>query len=162
MEKTADMKPNLSKVKPGIYVSGRMMIADQSLTEFDIRITAPSREPVLNTSEMHTIEHLGRAWFMSQKEYRNILVSFAPKGSRTGFTLVLAGSMESKDIAKAVISMFEYIRDYRGTIPDASAKDCGNLYDHNLDMAKYVAEKYLRGTLYSLTAHNLNYPKGLF
>ena len=55
--------------------------------------------------------------------------------------------------------MFEFIRDFEGEIPGASAKDCGNYLDMNLGMAKYLADKYLREVLYDIRPERLIYPE---
>ena len=64
-------------------------------------------------------------------------------GCRTGFYLLLAGSLSSADIVPLVTKMFKFIRDFEGEIPGASAKDCGNYLDMNLNMAHYYARRYL-------------------
>ena len=71
-------------------------------------------------------------------------------GCRTGNYLLLAGDYESKDIVGLITEMFEFIRDFEGEIPGACAKDCGNYLDMNLNMAKYLADKYLKEVLYDI------------
>ena len=80
-------------------------------------------------------------------------------GCRTGFYLLLAGDYESTDIVNLMIEMYEFIRDFEGEIPGASAKDCGNYLDMNLPMAKYLARKYLDEFLYDITPDRLRYPE---
>ena len=70
-------------------------------------------------------------------------------GCRTGFYLILAGDLTSKDILPLIISTFEFIRDFKGDVPGASAKDCGNYLDMNLPMANYLQITILK-TLYTL------------
>lgn len=80
-------------------------------------------------------------------------------GCRTGNYLLLAGDYESKDIVPLMTEMFEFIRDFEGEIPGASAKDCGNYLDMNLGMAKYLADKYLKNVLYDIRPERLTYPE---
>ena len=99
---------------------------DQILTTFDIRMTKPNYEPVMNTAEVHTIEHLGATFLRNNEEYKDRVIYFGPMGCRTGFYLILAGDYESKDIVELMISMFEFIRHYHVPIPGANPRECGN------------------------------------
>lgn len=158
MEKIASFTVNHLELLPGIYVSRKDKIETSVATTFDIRMTRPNFEPVMNTAEIHTIEHLGATFLRNHKDYADKTIYFGPMGCRTGFYLILAGDYQSRDISSLIIEMYEFIRDYEGAVPGASARDCGNYLDLNLDMAKYVAEKYLTNTLYQLNDKNLNYP----
>ncbi|OPJ58261.1 S-ribosylhomocysteine lyase [Clostridium oryzae] len=159
MEKIASFTINHLKLKPGIYVSRKDSVGDNIITTFDLRITTPNLEPVLNTAEMHAIEHLGATFLRNHKTYSSKTIYFGPMGCRTGFYLLLSGDYKSKDIADLVIEMFRFISEYEGDIPGASAKDCGNYLDMNLPMAKYVAKKYLNEVLLKLDESTLNYPE---
>ena len=59
MEKVTSFTINHLKLKPGIYVSRIDHVNGNPLTTFDLRMTTPNKEPVMNTAEVHTIEHLG-------------------------------------------------------------------------------------------------------
>ena len=157
MEKIASFTVDHLKLLPGIYVSRRDRVADGVVTTFDLRMTAPNREPVLNTAEVHTIEHLGATWLRNDPVWKDRVIYFGPMGCRTGFYLLLAGELESSDIADLVTQMFRFVKDFRGEVPGAAAKDCGNWLDMNLPMANFVAEKYLQ-VLEHLTDDRLRYP----
>ena len=107
---------------------------------------------------MHTIEHLAAAFLRNHKEYGTKTVYFGPMGCRTGFYLLLAGDYESKDIVGLMIEMFEFIRDFKGEVPGASPRDCGNYLLHDLPMARWEADKYLREVLDIIEEKNLVYP----
>ena len=79
-------------------------------------------------------------------------------GCRTGFYLLLAGDYESKDVVELVLGCFRFIRDYRGEVPGASAKDCGNYLDMNLPMANYWGAKYA-ALLETIDETRLVYPE---
>ena len=143
---------------PGVYVSRKDSVGDSVVTTFDLRMTSPNDEPVLNTAEVHAIEHLGATFLRNHPVYASKVVYFGPMGCRTGFYLILAGDYESSDIVNLMIEMYEFIRDFEGEIPGACAKDCGNYLDMNLPMAKYAARKYLDEVLYDITEDRLNYP----
>ena len=159
MEKIASFTINHIKLQPGIYVSRRDTVGSEALTTFDLRMTSPNEEPVMNTAEVHTIEHLGATFLRYHKEYKSKTVYFGPMGCRTGFYLILAGQLESKDIVPLIKEMYEFIRDFEGEVPGASPMDCGNYLDMNLPMAKYLAKKYLEQVIYNIDENRLVYPQ---
>ncbi len=142
-----------------MYVSRKDHIGKETVTTFDLRITSPNDEPVMNTAEVHTIEHLGATYLRNDPQWQDKIVYFGPMGCRTGFYLILAGDLESKDIVELVTAMFEFVRDFEGEIPGASPRDCGNYLDMNLNMAHYIAKQYLGRTLYGIDEAHLIYPE---
>lgn len=159
MEKIASFTINHLKLQPGIYVSRRDNIGNETLTTFDLRMTSPNEEPVMNTAEVHTIEHLGATFLRNHELYKEKTVYFGPMGCRTGFYLILAGNLESKDIVPLVREMYEFIRDFEGEVPGASPMDCGNYLDMNLPMAKYLAAEYLDRVIHDIDESRLVYPQ---
>ena len=159
MEKIASFTIDHIKLQPGVYVSRKDHIGDEVITTFDLRMTSPNEEPVMNTAEMHTIEHLAATFLRNHKEYGTKTVYFGPMGCRTGFYLLLAGDYESRDIIDLMVEMFTFIRDFKGEVPGASAKDCGNYLDMSLGMANYLAKKYLDEVLIDIKPERLVYPK---
>ena len=159
MEKIASFTIDHNKLQPGVYVSRKDHVGDGVITTFDLRMTSPNEEPVMNTAEMHTIEHLAATYLRNHPQYQDKTVYFGPMGCRTGFYLLLAGDYESADIVGLVTSMYEFIRDFKDEVPGASPKDCGNYLDMNLGMANYLAKKYLDEVLYSINASRLVYPQ---
>lgn len=147
------------KLEPGVYVSRKDTVGAEVITTFDLRMTSPNDEPVMNTAEMHTIEHLAATFLRNHAVYGSKTIYFGPMGCRTGFYLLLAGDYESKDIVGLMIEMFEFIRDFKGDVPGASPKDCGNYLDMNLGMANYLANRYLENTLYHIDEKHLVYPE---
>ena len=113
----------------------------------------------MNTAEVHTIEHLAATFLRNHPKYKDKTVYFGPMGCRTGFYLLLAGDLSSKDIVPLMVEMFEFIRDYKGEVPGASPKDCGNYLDMNLGMANYLAKRYLDNVLYNIDDSRLVYPE---
>ena len=159
MEKIASFTIDHIKLQPGIYVSRKDHIGSEVITTFDLRMTSPNEEPVMNTAEMHTIEHLAATFLRNHTIYGDKTIYFGPMGCRTGFYLLLAGDLESKDIVPLMIEMYEFIRDFKDEVPGASAKDCGNYLDMNLGMANYLAKRYLDHTLYVIDEAHLVYPE---
>ena len=159
MEKIASFTVNHLTLLPGIYVSRQDTVGETKVTTFDLRMTRPNFEPVMNTAEMHAIEHLGATFLRNHKDYKDLTIYFGPMGCRTGFYLLLAGDFESKDIIPLMVEMWEFIRDFKDEVPGASAKDCGNYLDMNLGMANYLAKKYLVEVLYNISDDRLVYPE---
>ena len=159
MEKIASFTIDHNKLLPGIYVSRQDNINGQIITTFDIRMTAPNREPVMNTAEMHTIEHLAATYLRNHKDYKNKTVYFGPMGCRTGFYLILAGDLKSKDIVPLVTELYRFMSEFEGEVPGAAAKDCGNYLDMNLPMARFISKKFLTEVLENITEERLIYPE---
>ena len=159
MKKIASFTVDHIKLLPGLYVSRKDHIGAEIITTFDIRMTKPNEEPVMNTAEVHTIEHLGATFLRNHPQYADQTIYFGPMGCRTGFYLLLAGDLASRDILPLIQEMFAFIRDFRGEVQGACAKDCGNYLDMNLPMANYLAEKYLREVLADISPERLSYPE---
>ena len=159
MEKIASFTIDHIKLQPGIYVSRKDRIGEECVTTFDIRMTSPNEEPVMNTAEVHTIEHLGATFLRNDPEVADRVIYFGPMGCRTGFYLLLAGDLESEEIVELMRRMFIFIRDFEGEVPGAAAKDCGNYLDMNLRMAKYLAGKYYTQVLEHIGGDRLVYPE---
>lgn len=159
MEKITSFTIDHMKLQPGIYVSRKDAVGSDIITTFDIRMTSPNEEPVMNTAELHTIEHLAATFLRNHKEWGNRIIYWGPMGCRTGNYLLLSGDCSSEEIVPLMIETFEFIRDFEGEVPGASPKDCGNYLDMNLPMAKFLADRYLKEVLYHITPDRLVYPK---
>ena len=158
MEKIASFTVDHLRLLPGIYVSRKDTLTSDVITTFDLRMTRPNFEPVMNTAEIHAIEHLGATYLRNHKKFGQKTIYFGPMGCRTGFYLLLKGDYESKDIVELVVELYKFIKDYEGEIPGQSPRDCGNYLDMNLGMAKYLADKYLE-VLLNIGEENLIYPE---
>lgn len=158
MKQIASFTIDHMRLLRGVYVSRKDKIGNETITTFDIRMTRPNFEPVMMTGEVHTIEHLAATFLRNHPEYAEKTVYFGPMGCRTGFYLLLGGDHSSKDIMPLMVEMFEFIRDFEGEIPGASAINCGNYSDMNLDMAKHYAKRFLDEVLYKIDEEHLNYP----
>ncbi len=159
MEKITSFTIDHIKLVPGVYVSRIDYVEGRPVTTFDLRMTSPNDEPVMNTAEVHTIEHLAATFLRNHAEYGDKTIYFGPMGCRTGFYLLLAGEYESKDIVPLMREMFTFIRDFKEEVPGASPKDCGNYLDMNLPMANYLADRYLKNVLNEITEEQLIYPQ---
>lgn len=157
MEKITSFTIDHIKLQPGLYVSRKDKVGAETVTTFDLRLTKPNDEPVLNTAEVHTIEHLAATYLRNDAQWKDRVIYFGPMGCRTGFYLLLAGNYESRDVVQLVRNCFLFVRDFRGEVPGASAKDCGNFLDMNLPMANYWGAKYA-ALLETIDESRLVYP----
>ena len=158
MEKITSFTIDHIKLQPGIYVSRKDPVGGSMITTFDIRMTSPNEEPVMNTAELHTIEHLAATFLRNHKEFGSKMIYWGPMGCLTGNYLLIKGDLESKDIVELMKRTFQFIADFEGEIPGQAAKDCGNYLLHDLPMAKYEARKYLDEVLCCIKEENLIYP----
>ena len=142
MEKITSFTIDHIKLQPGLYVSRKDKVGCETVTIFDLRLTSPNEEPVMNTAEMHAIEHLAATYLRNEPMWKERVLYFVPMGCRTGFYLLLAGAYTSRDVLDLVKACFRFIANYAGDIPGASAKDCGNYLDMNLPMANYWGARY--------------------
>ncbi len=158
MEKITSFTIDHIRLQPGLYVSRKDHAGETVITTYDLRLTSPNEEPVLNTAELHTIEHLAATYLRNEPMWKNRVLYFGPMGCRTGFYLLLIGDDPSSDVVGLVRDCFAFIRDYRGEVPGASAKDCGNYLDMNLPMANYWGARYVT-LLENITPDRLVYPQ---
>ena len=158
MEKITSFTIDHIRLGPGLYVSRKDRVGAETVTTFDLRLTSPNDEPVLNTAEVHTIEHLAATYLRNEPKWKEKVLYFGPMGCRTGFYLLLAGDYTSRDILELIKSCFSFIAEFTGDVPGASAKDCGNYLDMNLSMAKYWGARYAN-LLETATDAQLIYPE---
>ena len=136
MDTIASFTVDHLRLLPGVYVSRIDRIGTEAVTTFDIRMTAPNREPDVADS----------------------VIYFGPMGCRTGFYLLMAGERTSESITALLHDLFSHIAAYEGDIPGATPAGCGNCLDMNLPMARWHAKRFL-SVLSSITAERLHYPQ---
>lgn len=158
MEKITSFTIDHIRLQPGLYVSRKDRVGSETVTTFDLRLTKPNGEPVMNTAEIHTIEHLAATFLRNEPSWKDRVLYFGPMGCRTGFYLLLAGDLTAPEVLPLVTDCFRFVRDYQGEVPGASAKDCGNYLDMNLPMANYWGKRYV-SLLEHITADRLTYPE---
>ena len=158
MEKIASFTIDHNKLLRGIYVSRKDNVNDEVITTFDIRMTEPNRQPVIDVPALHTIEHIC-ATFLRNHNRKDEVIYWGPMGCRTGNYLIMGGDLESKDILDLMIEMFEFVADFNEDIPGASPRDCGNYLSMDLPMARWEAKKFLDEVLKVIEEKNLVYPE---
>ena len=158
MEKITSFTIDHIKLQPGLYVSRKDTMGGANVTTFDLRVTSPNEEPVMNTAEVHTIEHLAATYLRNDAVWKDRVLYFGPMGCRTGFYLLLFGDYASKEVLPLVKDCFRFIANFSDEVPGASAKDCGNYLDMNLPMANYWGKRYAQ-LLETITEDRLVYPE---
>ena len=158
MEKITSFTIDHIRLQPGLYVSRKDAVGGQVVTTFDLRLTSPNQEPVMNTAEMHTIEHLAATYLRNDPQWKERVLYFGPMGCRTGFYLLLAADLTSREVLPLVTACFRFIRDFRGEVPGAHPRDCGNYLDMNLPMANYWGARYTQ-LLETIDDSRLVYPE---
>ena len=158
MEKITSFTVDHIRLQPGVYVSRKDRVGAETVTTFDLRFTSPNDEPVMNTAEVHTIEHLAATYLRNDPDWKDRVLYFGPMGCRTGFYLLLAGDLEPEEILPLLRGCCCFVRDFEGEVPGASARDCGNYLDMNLPMAKFWAGRYAT-LLEHIDGSRLHYPR---
>ena len=159
MEKIASFTIDHIKLQPGVYVSRTDKIGNEVITTFDLRMTSPNEEPVMNTAEVHTIEHLAATYLRNHPLWRDRIVYWGPMGCLTGNYLLMRGDLESADIVELMKRTFEFVASFEGDIPGAAPADCGNWLLHDLPMARWESRKYCEEVLDVITDANMVYPQ---
>lgn len=158
MEKITSFTVDHIRLQPGLYVSRKDTVGTETVTTFDLRLTSPNEEPVMNTAEVHTIEHLAATYLRNEPKWKESVLYFGPMGCRTGFYLLLKGDLSARDALPLVRDCFAFIGTYTGEVPGASARDCGNYLDMNLPMARLWGKRYAT-LLENITPDRLAYPE---
>jgi S-ribosylhomocysteine lyase len=159
MQKIPSFTINHLCLQRGIFVSRKDFVGTEVITTFDVRMKAPNREPVLHPNAIHTIEHLAATFLRNHPTWKYKIIYWGPMGCLTGNYLIVKGDLTSENIAPLVRETFQFIANYEGEIPGATARDCGNYLLQDLPMAKWEAQKYLNEVLNCMESENLNYPQ---
>ena len=158
MEKITSFTIDHLRLLPGLYVSRKDRVGAEIVTTFDLRLTRPNFEPVMNTAEVHTIEHLAATYLRNDEEWRDRVIYWGPMGCLTGCYLLLRGDLKSSDIVGLMKRTFEFVANFEGEIPGAAPRDCGNYLLHDLPMAKWESRKYVDEVLTDIKPENMTYP----
>ena len=158
MEKITSFTIDHLKLQPGVYVSRKDKVGAETVTTFHLRLPSPNAEPVMTTADVHTIEHFASTYLPNYPQWKDKVLYFGAMGCRIGLYLLLAGDYTSRDVLPLVLDCFRFIRDYRGEVPGASPKDCGNYLDMNLNMANFWGRRYA-ALLENITPERLVYPE---
>ncbi|MBQ5982263.1 MAG: S-ribosylhomocysteine lyase [Prevotella sp.] len=158
MNKIPSFTIDHNRLLRGIYVSRKDQVGNEVVTTFDIRMKEPNREPALHNGAIHTIEHLAATFLRNHPIWKDRIVYWGPMGCLTGNYLLIRGDYQSKDIVELMKETFRFVAEFKGDIPGATPKDCGNWLLHDLPMAQWEANKFLKEVLENTQPENLAYP----
>lgn len=158
MDKIPSFTIDHNRLMRGIYVSRKDQVGNEVVTTFDIRMKEPNREPALHNGAIHTIEHLAATFLRNHPIWKDRIVYWGPMGCLTGNYLLIRGDYQSKDIVELMKETFRFVAEFEGDIPGAAPKDCGNWLLHDLPMAQWEANKFLKEVLENIQPENLAYP----
>ncbi len=158
MDKIPSFTIDHNRLLRGIYVSRKDQVGNEVVTTFDIRMKEPNREPALHNGAIHTIEHLAATFLRNHPIWKDRIVYWGPMGCLTGNYLLIRGNYQSKDIVELMKETFRFVAEFEGDIPGAAPKDCGNWLLHDLPMAQWEANKFLKEVLENIQPENLAYP----
>lgn len=144
MKKIASFTIDHQSLLPGVYVSRKDTTPHGDVvTTFDVRMTAPNRQPALSISALHAMEHLAATFLRNHSDWGDKIVYWGPMGCCTGNYLLVNGDYESADVLSLLQETFRFIANFDGDVPGASPKDCGNYLLMNLPEARMAARDYL-------------------
>ncbi|MGP1350515.1 MAG: S-ribosylhomocysteine lyase [Hoylesella marshii] len=159
MDKIPSFTIDHERLLRGIYVSRKDRVGDETVTTFDIRMKEPNREPVLHQGAIHTLEHLAATYLRNDEEWKDRIIYWGPMGCLTGNYLLMRGDWQPEDILELMKRTFRFVAEFKGNIPGAAPRDCGNYLLHDLPMARLEAKRYLEEVLMCATPANLHYPE---
>lgn len=133
-----------TRLLPGIYVSRQDTVGDSIVTTYDVRMTSPNREPAVQPSALHTIEHLVATFLRNDAEWKESIVYWGPMGCQTGNYLIMKGCHTPEAIRPLIIRAFQFVADYDGEVPGTTPDACGNYLLHDLPMARWEARRYVQ------------------
>ena len=122
---------------PGLYVSR----IDGDVTTYDMRNRRPNTGDLMDNATMHSLEHMF-ATFVRNSALSGNVIYFGPMGCQTGFYL-LVRDLSNETVLALVRETMEKILAYEGPVFGASARECGNYINLNLELAKAEAKRYL-------------------
>ena len=140
-----DLIPSFSvdhtRIIPGIFTSRVDTIGEEKITTYDVRITRPNIEPVVDVAAMHSLEHIVATYLRNDPDWKDQVIYWGPMGCLTGCYLIMKGNRAPKELCDLVCRAFRSVADAE-EVPGASAENCGTYRMHNLEMAKWYARKF--------------------
>lgn len=131
-----------TRIVPGIFTSRVDRLGEYSVTTYDVRLKRPNREPAIDVSAMHSLEHIIATYLRNDPDWKDEVIYWGPMGCLTGFYLILKGSRKPRELYKLLLNAFRSVESVR-EVPGATAVNCGYYHMHNLEMAKWYANEFV-------------------
>ena len=140
-----DLIPSFSvdhtKIVPGIFISRQDSVGGEIVTTYDVRVTRPNTEPARDVAAMHSLEHIIATFLRNDTDWKDEVIYWGPMGCLTGFYLILKGGRKPQEIYDLLLRAFREVADAE-EVPGTSPLNCGNYRMHNLEMAKWYADRF--------------------
>ena len=143
MELIQSFSVDHTRIVPGIFTSRVDTLGDYSVTTYDIRLRKPNKEPVIEVAAMHSLEHIIATYLRNDPEWKDEVIYWGPMGCLTGFYLILKGNREPRDIYDLMLGAFKSVEEAQ-EVPGATPENCGTYLMHNLEMAKWFANEFVK------------------
>ena len=138
MERIASFTVNHDVLVPGLYLSRR----DGDVTTFDLRFKKPNTGDLLTNAQMHSVEHIIAALLRNSPE-KDAVIYFGPMGCQMGFYFLFDGEQLSNANAVRLLQrVFTAAAKFDGAMPGASARECGNYRNLDVELARRCCAYY--------------------
>ena len=151
MKKIASFTVNHDTLDKGMYISR----IDGDIITYDIRMKKPNNNDYLPIAAAHTLEHLFATYARNTAEAESVIY-VGPMGCRTGFYFLTRDTVSYKRAIEIVRQSMEFAAHFEGEIPGATAAECGNYLEHDLDGARRIAAE-MAGVLENWQTEDLKY-----
>lgn len=152
MEKIKSFQINHNILEPGFYISRE----DDNVITYDLRTRKPNAGDYMDNASMHSLEHMFATYSRNSKAADKVIY-FGPMGCQTGFYF-LVKDLLPEEVFALTKEILEKILAYDGPVFGASAIECGNYANLDLNLAKAEAKKYLE-VLNAQTNMEFTYPE---
>lgn len=152
MERIKSFQINHNILEPGFYISRQ----DDDIITYDLRTRKPNAGDYMSNIAMHSVEHMF-ATFARNSKMADDVVYFGPMGCQTGFYFVVR-RQEPKAVFEMTKEIIEKIIAHEGEVFGASAIECGNYLNLDINEAKEECKKY-KNVLDNWTNMEFSYPE---
>lgn len=138
MERIASFTVDHTVLVPGLYLSRR----DGTTVTFDLRFKKPNTGDLLSNAELHSVEHV-IATLLRNSPQKDAVIYFGPMGCQTGFYFLFDGEQLSNANAVRLLQrVFTAAAKFDGAMPGASARECGNYRNLDVELARRCCAYY--------------------
>lgn len=138
MERIASFTVDHTVLVPGLYLSRR----DGTTVTFDLRFKKPNTGDLLSNAELHSVEHV-IATLLRNSPQKDAVIYFGPMGCQTGFYFLFDGEkLSNANAVRLLQRVFTAATKFDGAMPGASARECGNYRNLDVELARRCCAYY--------------------
>ena len=138
MERIASFTVDHTVLVPGLYRSRR----DGTTVTFDLRFKKPNTGDLLSNAELHSVEHV-IATLLRNSPQKDAVIYFGPMGCQTGFYFLFDGEkLSNANAVRLLQRVFTAAAKFDGAMPGASARECGNYRNLDVELARRCCAYY--------------------